>query len=74
MAARGTKLEVRLANTDYNDDHYDRIMEYLTPTEEEQTFLILQGKCPHNKGWRYGGHGHNDEWYSCALCGITKDY
>lgn len=44
----------------------------LTPKPEEQTFLILQGKCPHNKGWSYLGHGHNDDAYGCRLCGETK--
>lgn len=67
MAARSPKLEVR-------DTEYDRIQKWLTPSEEEQAWLILQGKCPHNGGWRYGGHGHNDEWYQCKLCGDTKDY
>lgn len=43
--------------------------ECLTPSLEEQTMLILAGKCPHNKGWRYAGHGHNDDAYTCALCG-----
>lgn len=43
--------------------------EILTPSEEEQTLLILQGKCPHNQGWRYVGHGHNDDCYECMICG-----
>jgi hypothetical protein len=72
LAARGTKLEIRLAKTDYEDKQYYDIMKWLTPSEEEQTFLILQGKCPHNKGWRYAGHGHNDDAYDCNLCGETK--
>lgn len=45
---------------------------YLTPTEEEQSLLVLQGKCPHNNGWRYGGHGHNSEAWECMLCRTTK--
>lgn len=48
--------------------------EYLTPSEEEQVWLILQGKCPHNEGWTYLGHGHNDESYQCVLCNAIKDY
>ncbi len=72
MAARGTKLEIRLAKDNYEDKRYREIMKWLTPSEEEQTFLILQGKCPHNKGWRYAGHGHNDDAYDCNLCGETK--
>jgi hypothetical protein len=72
LAARGTKLEIRLAKDNYEDKRYREIMKWLTPSEEEQTFLILQGKCPHNKGWRYAGHGHNDDAYDCNLCGETK--
>jgi hypothetical protein len=41
----------------------------LAPSPEEQTFLILQGKCPHNQGWRYVGHSHNDDAYECVACG-----
>jgi hypothetical protein len=48
--------------------------EYCTPTEAEQTLLILQDKCPHNKGWRYFGHGHNDEIWQCNYCNQTKSY
>lgn len=59
---------------EYRYSKYDEVIKYLTPTPEEQTFLILQGKCPHNEGWSYGGHGHNDEWYVCVKCGIHKDY
>jgi hypothetical protein len=51
------------------EDDMDRI---LTPSKEEQTMLILQGKCPHNQGWRYLGHGHKDDCYECKLCGATK--
>jgi len=50
----------------------DSVEKYLTPSPEEQTFRILEGKCPHNKGWTYAGHGHNDEAYTCRLCGETK--
>jgi len=46
--------------------------EWLTPSPEDQTFLILQGKCPHNQGWRYIGRGHNDDFYECRLCGEIK--
>jgi hypothetical protein len=48
-----------------NEEQMERI---LTPSEEEQTLLILQGKCPHNGGWNYAGHGHNDDAYECKLC------
>lgn len=43
-----------------------------TPSEEDQTYKILKGLCPHNKGWRYAGHGHNDDAYECKLCLETK--
>lgn len=42
-----------------------------TPTTEVQTFRILQGLCPHNKGWTWDGHGHNDDCYRCKLCRET---
>lgn len=45
-----------------------------TPCEEEQTMLILQGKCPHNRGWKWVGHGHNDDAYECILCGQMEFY
>lgn len=45
---------------------------FFTPSEEEQLLLILKGECPHNGGWRYAGHGHNDDAYECMLCGKTK--
>jgi hypothetical protein len=48
-----------------NEEQMERI---LTPSEEEQTFLILRGECPHNGGWRYAGHGHYDDAYECKLC------
>ena len=54
---------------DLNEDEMDRI---LTPSKEEQTLLILQGKCPHNQGWRYAGHGHKDDAYECILCKEIK--
>ena len=50
----------------------DGVERYLTPSKDEQVLLILQGKCPHNKGWKYDGHGHNSEAYTCILCDETK--
>ena len=52
-----------------NEEQMERI---LTPSKEEQTFRILQGKCPHNGGWRYEGHGHNSYAYECKLCYHVK--
>jgi hypothetical protein len=49
-------------------------MNWLTPDKEEQVFLILQGKCPHNGGWSWLGHGHNDDCYRCNLCGKEDWY
>lgn len=43
--------------------------EILEPSLEEQTARILAGKCPHNRGWAYDGHSHNDDSYRCLLCG-----
>jgi hypothetical protein len=51
------------------DEEAERI---LTPKPEEQTLLLLQGKCPHNQGWTYDGHGHNDDAYKCRACGHIK--
>lgn len=42
---------------------------WLTPDLEEQTARTLKGLCPHNKGWLYEGHSHNDDAYKCTLCG-----
>ena len=39
-----------------------------TPSPEAQTLRILQNLCPHNKGWRFDGHGHNDDAYTCNMC------
>ncbi len=47
---------------------------WLTPPKEEQTKLVLQGKCPHNKGWTFFSHGHNDKAYTCDLCGKMGFY
>jgi hypothetical protein len=48
------------------------IEDVLTPNEEEQIQRILEGKCPHNSGWEYIGHGHNDDAYRCKACGHIK--
>lgn len=45
---------------------------HFTLSEEEQTWRVLEGKCPHNEGWRYEGHGHNDEAWSCKICNEYK--
>ena len=45
------------------------VEEALTPNEQEQLLLVLAGECPHNGGWIFHGHGHNDAAYKCALCG-----
>jgi hypothetical protein len=47
---------------------------WLTPSEEEQVVRVLKGKCPHNKGWTFYGHGHNDSAYTCNLCGEMDFY
>lgn len=49
----------------------NQIYKGLTPDPEEQTALILAGKCPHNKGWDYMGPRRGDGAYRCILC---KDY
>jgi hypothetical protein len=53
---------------------HSRIEKELTPSDEEQVLLILQGKCPHNQGWRYEGHGHDDAAYECIICGEIAWY
>jgi hypothetical protein len=52
----------------------EEVQHFLTPTKEEQVLLILAGKCPHNAGWEYVGHGHNDDAYECLLCRESKWY
>lgn len=46
--------------------------ELFTPSEQEQMVRILKGECPHNKGWTWSGHGHNDDAYECNICFETK--
>jgi len=50
------------------------IEEWLTPPPEEQVFLILQGKCPHNNGWRLDGHTSHEDAYKCVMCGEIEFY
>jgi len=45
---------------------------FLQPSKEEQAFLILQGKCPHNAAWYEDGHSHNSTAYKCSLCREIK--
>lgn len=52
-----------------SDDYNDRAEKWLTPPEKEQTARILEGKCPHNQGWIFEAHCHNDSAYRCKLCG-----
>jgi hypothetical protein len=54
----------------YDDQsiRYKNIQEYLTPDKETQAFLILQGKCPHNKEWSHRGQNGQDSYYVCNLC------
>lgn len=54
-----------------SDEEATRIF---TPSEEAQTFRVLQGLCPHNKGWVWDGHGHNDDCYRCKLCRESNWY
>lgn len=53
---------------------HSEIEKWFTPSKEEQTALVLAGKCPHNKGWHYAGHSHNDDGYACILCGKMEWY
>jgi len=45
---------------------------WLAPTKEEQTLLILQGKCPHNQGWTYIARYADEILYKCRMCGESK--
>ena len=47
----------------------NNVWRYLTPTAEKQQELISKGECPHNQGFRYEGHSHNDDCYQCLTCG-----
>ncbi len=53
---------------------FSDIERWLTPSEEDQALLVLQGKCPHNQGWKFSCFGHNDTAYDCVLCGHTEWY
>lgn len=55
-------------------DYHERANEWLTPAPKEQTARILEGKCPHNQGWIFECHCHNDSAYRCKLCGKTEFY
>lgn len=55
------------------DEKLESAHKALTPKKEEQLLRLLQGKCPHNKGWTWIGHSHNDDAYRCNLC-RTIDY
>lgn len=48
-----------------SDEEATRIF---TPSAEEQTLRVLKDQCPHNRGWRWTGHGHNDDCYECRIC------
>lgn len=50
------------------------IEKFLTPSEEEQLARILNGLCPHNKGWMFHAFVHNDKAYKCVGCGELKFY
>jgi hypothetical protein len=52
----------------------NQIEDYFTPDEEEQVRLVLEGKCPHNKGWSWAGHSHNSDAYECNLCKLVEWY
>lgn len=32
---------------------------------------VLQKICNHE--WIYDGHGHNDDYYTCNICGATEE-
>ncbi len=53
---------------------FNTVERYLTPSEEEQVKLVLEGKCPHNQGWTFHGFGHNSNAYKCNLCGHLEWY
>lgn len=59
---------------DQTQINLDPAQRWLTPSKEEQTLLILQGKCPHNQGWRWEGPHHNDDAYKCIICGEIDFY
>ena len=69
-----TPNEYHLTPNEYYDEKHQKVEAWLTPSKEEQLILILKGKCPHNKGWKYDGHGHTDDAYICCLCKELKWY
>lgn len=53
---------------------HKKIENFLTPTVDEQIVLALNGKCPHNKGWKFYYRIHNDDVYKCNICKMIKLY
>lgn len=37
----------------------------------EAAFRALQDICEHD--WKYDGHGHKSDFYTCVKCGATKE-
>ena len=42
--------------------------DWLSPSTEEQIKLILEGKCPHNKGWSFIAGYADERLYQCNEC------
>jgi hypothetical protein len=36
----------------------------------QKSIEALRKVCEH--AWNYDGHGHNDDHYTCSICGDTK--
>ena len=37
----------------------------------KNSLKILQEECEHD--WKYDGHGHKYDFYTCTICGTTKE-
>jgi mRNA-degrading endonuclease YafQ of YafQ-DinJ toxin-antitoxin module len=58
------------------DKHIKEIQEKLCNAQKQvekykNAFEALQDICEHD--WRYDGHGHNSDFYSCRKCGSVKE-
>jgi hypothetical protein len=62
-----------LVRLKHNRIYYAQVSAALVNEERkiETKLKNIRKKCSHN--WVYGGHGHNDDWYKCTICGETED-
>lgn len=52
------------------DDEKELVFAHRRKLKEFKELKEKRNNCNHD--WRYGGHGHNDDWYICVHCGEMK--